>query len=81
MINVKQFDGLDLPEWMDESQANLICSFLNSLHKGGSQGVRFHVLSHFKGGLFLHLINRDRLPEDPHVAALYDLITRLEPKL
>ena len=69
MIDVKQFDGLDLPEWMDESQANLICSFLNSLHSGGSKGVRFHLLTRYtvenqpeKPRLYLHLINADKLP-------------------
>ena len=74
-IDVKQFDGVDLPEWMDEPQANLICSFLNSLHSGGSQGVTFHVLNRYPSKkLYLHLINRDRLPDSPQ-EALYYLVT------
>lgn len=59
-IDVRKFDGMDLPEWMTEDQANLICCWLNTMHDGGHVGERFHVLHRYEGGLFLHFIRRIR---------------------
>lgn len=78
-IDVKQFDGVDVPQWMTNEQVNGLVSFLNSLHQGGSKGVRFHILHRYnpkvdknpklypdaKPQLYLHLINEHLLPDVP----------------
>ncbi len=54
------FDGVDLPAWTTEENANLFCSLLNNYvpKEYSSNGTRYHVLNHAHGGLYIHLINR-----------------------
>lgn len=53
------FDGVDIPKWVTEEQANLFCSLLNSYipSQYGRKGTRYHVLNRFQGGMYFHLLN------------------------
>ena len=54
------FDHVDAPVWMTEEQGNSFCSLLNSYipSEYSRKGTRYHLLNHFQGGLFFHLLNR-----------------------
>jgi hypothetical protein len=54
------FDHVDAPEWLDENTANTFCSVLNSYipREYSVKGCRYHMLNHFQGGLYFHLLNR-----------------------
>jgi hypothetical protein len=60
--NWADFDHVDCPKWMTEDQANQFASALNAYipEEYGRRGCRYHVLNHFNGGLFFHLLNRPR---------------------
>ena len=63
MTNLKQwwsFDGVDLPQWMTENDAKTMCSLLNFYipKEHSTHGTRYHVLNHYEGGLYFHLLNR-----------------------
>lgn len=66
MKHWKDFDGIDLPSWMDEELGTTVCSFLNSYipKEYSTHGTRYHLLNHFRGGLFFHLLNRPRLERE-----------------
>lgn len=56
----KMFDGVDLPEWMDENTGKMVCSFLNSYipKDRGRNGCRYHLLNHWPSGqLYFHLLS------------------------
>lgn len=54
------FDGVDCPHWLDEDKAHLFCGLLNSYipQEYSTKGCRYHILNHFKGGMYFHLLNR-----------------------
>lgn len=54
------FDGVDCPTWLTEEDASSFCSVLNAYipYQYASKGCRYHILNHFQGGLWFHLLNR-----------------------
>ena len=60
-LDVRDFNNCDLPEWMNEDQGDLICSFLNYYLSKEQQtrGARFHILNRFPSeSLYLHYIDK-----------------------
>jgi hypothetical protein len=53
------FDGVNAPEWLNETEANTFCSVLNSYvpREYARMGCRYHVLNRYNGGLYFHLLN------------------------
>jgi hypothetical protein len=58
--NWMDFDGVDAPEWLSEDRAKDFCSLLNAYipEEQGRRGCHYHMLNHYQGGLFFHLVNR-----------------------